>query len=77
MDNNFSASSLGKQPLISYAPPSGFLAALDGIYTETVNKDGEVDKEWLCAPLTISHSTIVQCSYWISKAGQAFGFERR
>lgn len=53
MDSNFSVSSRGKQPLISYAPPSGFLMAQDGIHTETVNKDGEVGKEWLCAPLAV------------------------
>lgn len=53
MDGNFLANILGAQPLISYAPPSGFSAAHDGISVETIGKDGEVDLDWLCSPLSV------------------------
>ncbi len=53
MDGNFSASEFGQQPLISYAPPSGFSAAQDGIYVDTVGRDGEITSEWLCSPLAV------------------------
>lgn len=53
MDGNFSANTFGEQPLISHAPPSGFSTAHDGIYVETIGRDGEIDLEWLCSPLAV------------------------
>lgn len=53
MDGTFTAHTIGERPLISYVPPSGFSAGSDGIYVETIGKDGEVKLEWLCSPLAV------------------------
>lgn len=76
MDDNFSANTFGDQPLISYAPPSGFSAAHDGIYVETVDKDGEVGLEWLCSPLAVvasgrnvQHASWSRCIEFVDPEG--------
>lgn len=76
MDGNFSANTFGEQPLISHAPPSGFSTAYDGIYVETIGKDGEVDVEWLCSPLAVvasgrnvQHASWSRCIEFVDPEG--------
>lgn len=76
MDGNFSANTFGERPLISHAPPSGFSAAHDGIYVETIGKDGEVDLEWLCSPLAVvasgrnvQHASWSRCIEFVDPEG--------
>lgn len=50
MDGNFFADT---NPLIAHVPPAGYSAGHGGIYIEIENKEGEVEREWLCSPLAV------------------------
>jgi len=53
MDGNFSLNTPAQELDYCNVPPLGFFAKPDGIYIETETKDGEINEEWLCSPLTV------------------------